>query len=88
LGYDNGTKRYTLIFYSSMETATNIAAGTTSADGKTLTLRGVFDDPQGKHPFKNVIRFESEDVHVFESYAILPDGKELKLVEEITRRVK
>jgi hypothetical protein len=88
LGYDNLTKAYTLIFYSNVETSTNIAKGTLEADGKTLTLRGEFDEPQGKAPFKNVIRMASDDVHVFESYKILPDGTELKLVEETSRRVQ
>jgi len=88
LGYDNLTKVYTLVFFSSMETATNIATGTLDADGKVLTLRGEFDEPQGKYPFKNVIRMDSEDVHVFESYRIMPDGRELKLIEEMNTRVK
>jgi len=88
LGYDNFTKVYTLIFYSSLETATNMAVGTLDADGNTLTLRGEFTEPQGKYPFKNVIRMESDDIHVFQSYKVLPDGTELKLVEQISTRVK
>ena len=88
LGYDNATKLYTQVFYSNMGTATNIATGAVSDDGKTLTLRGEFDEPEGKVPFKNVIRMESDDVHVFESYRIFPDGRELKLIEETNARVK
>jgi hypothetical protein len=88
LGYDNLTKRYTLVFYSSMETTTNIATGTLDAEGKVLTLRGEFEDAQGKHPFKNVIRMESDDVHIFESYKIMPDGTELKAFEQVSRRSK
>lgn len=34
LGYDNATKLYTQVFYSNMGTATNIATGTVSDDGK------------------------------------------------------
>jgi len=88
LGYDNLTKTYTLIFYSSMETATNIATGTLDTDGRTLTLRGEFTEPQGKYGFKNVVRMESDDVHVFESYRVMPDGMELKIIEQISTRVK
>jgi Protein of unknown function (DUF1579) len=88
LGYDNYRKVYTLVFYSSMGTATNTATGGFDAAGKVLTLRGEFDEPDGRTPFKNVIRIESDDVHVFESYRIHPDGKELKLIEEIFTRVK
>ena len=88
LGYDNALEQYTLIFYSSFETATNTAMGTANADGNVITLRGEFDEPEGKAPFKNIMRLENEDVHVFESYKILPDGKELKLVEQVMTRVK
>jgi hypothetical protein len=88
LGYDNALEQYTLIFYSSFETATNTASGTANAERNVITLRGEFDEPEGKAPFKNIIRFEDDDVHVFESYKILPDGKELKLIEQVMRRVK
>jgi hypothetical protein len=88
LGYDNALEQYTLIFYSSFETATNIASGTANPEGNVITLRGEFDEPGGKAPFKNVIRFANDDVHDFESYKILPDGKELKLVEQVMKRVK
>lgn len=88
LGYDNYKKIYTLTFYSSMDTATNTASGTFDADGKVLTLRGEFDEPQGKNRFKNVISIQSDDVRVFESYKILADGKEWKALEETYTRVK
>jgi hypothetical protein len=88
LGYDNLTKAYTLIFYSNMETATNIATGKLEVDGKTLTLRGEFQEPQGKYGFKNIVRMESEDVHIFESYRVMADGSELKLIEQISSRIK
>jgi hypothetical protein len=88
LGYDNATNQYTLIFYSSMETATNIANGTADSTGKVLTLRGEFFEGGSKVPFRNVIRLDSDDVHVFESYRTMPDGKELKLVEQVMTRVK
>lgn len=66
----------------------NFATGTVDANGNLLTLRGEFDEPNGKSPFKNVIRFENEDLRVFESYKIFPDGREVKVVEEIYTRVK
>jgi hypothetical protein len=88
LGFDNFTKTYTLIFFSSMETSTNIATGTLSADGKTLTLRGEFNEPQGKYGFKNVIRLESDDIHIFESYKTMADGTDLKIIEQVSTRVK
>jgi hypothetical protein len=87
LGYDNFTKKYTQIFYSSMGTATNVAEGVFDASGKILTLRGEFDDPSGKYPFKNVIRLDGDDMHTFESYKVLPDGKELKIIEGTFKRV-
>jgi len=88
LGYDNFKKIYTLVFYSSMGTATDTAVGTYDASKKTLTLRGVFDGPGGKEPFKNVVRIESDDVHVFESYKVLKDGSEVKVIEEVFMRQK
>lgn len=88
LGFDNLTQRYTLTFYSSLETATNTASGTADAEGKVITLQGEFNEPGGRVPFKNVIRLESEDVHVFESYHVMPDGKEFKVIEQVMTRVK
>jgi hypothetical protein len=88
LGYDNYTKKYTQVFYSSMGTATNVAEGVFDANGKVLTLRGVFDDPSGKYPFKNVIRLDSDDLHTFESYKIHPDGTESKIIEGMFTRAK
>jgi hypothetical protein len=88
LGYDNARGQYTLVFYSSLDTATNTASGTANAAGNIITLTGEFNEPAGKEPFKNIIRFEGDDVHIFESYKILPDGKELKLIEQVMHRVK
>jgi hypothetical protein len=88
LGYDNAIAKYTLTFYSSFETATNTASGTANAERNVITLRGEFEEPEGKTPFKNVIRFENDDVQVFESYKVLPDGTELKLIEQVMKRVK
>jgi hypothetical protein len=88
LGYDNARGQYTLTFYSSFDTATNTASGTANAEGNIITLSGEFNEPAGKEPFKNIIRFEGDDVHIFESYKILPDGKELKLIEQVMKRVQ
>jgi hypothetical protein len=77
-----------LVFYSSLGTATDTASGTYDGIKKTLVVRGEFDGPGGKEPFKNVIRIESDDVHVFESYKILPDGSEVRVIEETFTRVK
>jgi len=88
LGYDNARGQYTLTFYSSFDTATNTASGAANAEGNIITLTGEFNEPAGKEPFKNIIRFEGDDVHIFESYKILPDGKELKLIEQVMKRVQ
>ncbi len=88
IGYDNHKKVYTQVFYSNMATATNIAQGTLDASGKVLTLFGEFDDPSGKYKFKNVIRLQSDDVHIFESYRIRPDGTEHRAIEGVFTRVK
>jgi hypothetical protein len=88
LGYDNLTQQYTLTFYSSLETATNSASGVANAENNAITLRGEFDEPQGKVPFRNVIRFEDDDTQRFESYRLMQDGRELKLIEQVMTRVK
>ena len=88
LGYDNLTKEYTLVFYSNFGTATDLAVGTFDQEGKALILRGVFNEPAGKTPFKNVLRMESDDVHTFESYKVLPNGTELKVIEQVNTRIK
>lgn len=88
LGFDNVKRVYTLTFYSSMDTATNNAEGSFDEAGRVLTMRGVFTEPQGQVPFRNVLRIENDDAHVFESYRIFPDGRELKVIEERMTRVK
>jgi len=75
LGYDNETHRYTLIFYSNMETATNIASGTADQTGKILTLRGESFAEGGKVPFKNIIHLEGDDVHFSSRIASCPTAR-------------
>jgi hypothetical protein len=88
LGYDSVARQYTQVFYSSMDSTTHIALGTFDDATQTLTLRGTFKEPGGPVPFKNVIRLDNDDEHHFASYRILPDGSEVKVIEQVSTRVR
>ena len=45
IGYDNHTKKYISTWMDSMGTGIYVMEGTASADGKTITQKGQYDDP-------------------------------------------
>jgi hypothetical protein len=88
LGYDNFKKVYNYVLISDLATATYPSSGSLDASGKVLTLTGEMDDVVGKRRVRHVVRIESEDQRVLESYDTLPDGKEFKVLETTYTRIR
>jgi hypothetical protein len=89
LGYDNGRKQFTSSFVCNMGTGTHNGVGTADSSGKTLTFRTEAYCPVQEKVvnFRDVIRIESNDRIVFESY-LLDEGKEVKTMEIVNIRAK
>jgi len=81
-GYDNHTKKYVSTWMDSMGTAILVFEGTASADGKTITQEGHYDDPiKGPTKWRSVTRIVDDNTHMFEMYETDKSGKEEKMME-------
>lgn len=81
-GYDNHSKKYMSTWMDSMGTAIFYMEGTGSADGKTITQRGEYDDPvEGPMKLRSVTRIVDRDHEIFEMYGTDASGKERKMME-------
>ncbi|MCG3123243.1 MAG: hypothetical protein GIKADHBN_01653 [Phycisphaerales bacterium] len=82
-GYNKVTKKYESVWRDNMGTGMMISYGEMSADTKTLTFNGQYDDPMtgGKMKTREVYTWESDDVYTFEMFQTGSDGKETKVVE-------
>jgi len=78
LGYDNASKKYNAVWADNYGTMMMIASGECDASGKTITLRGSFEDPMTNKPcaFRWVYRVESKDAFTMEMFAPDEEGKE------------
>jgi hypothetical protein len=81
-GYDNHTKQYVSTWIDTMGTGIFFMEGTASADGKTVTQTGTYDDPiKGKMQLRAVSRTVDTNTHIFEMYGTGKNGKEWKMME-------
>jgi hypothetical protein len=82
-GYDNVQKKYVAVWIDSFGTGISNSVGTASADGKTITfVREEFDPVSGeKFKSKDIVRLVDRDHHEMDMYKVLPDGKEMKVME-------
>lgn len=81
-GYDNHTKKYISTWMDSMGTAIYFMEGTASADGKTITQKGHYDDPvEGPMNLRSVTKIVDDNHEVFEMYGARKGGKERKMME-------
>lgn len=81
-GYDNHSEKYMSTWMDSMGTAIFYMEGTGSADGKTITQRGQYDDPvEGPMDLRSVTRIVDRDHEIFEMYGTDGSGKERKMME-------
>ena len=81
-GYDNHTKKYVSTWMDSMGTALYFMEGTGSADGKTITQKGHYDDPiEGSMKLRSVTKMVDNNTEIFEMYGTGKNGKERKMME-------
>jgi hypothetical protein len=81
-GYDNHTKKYVSTWMDSMGTGLYFMEGTGSADGKTITQEGSYDDPmEGPMKLRGVTKIVDQNAEIFEMYGTDKNGKEMKMME-------
>jgi len=81
-GYDNHTKKYVSTWMDSMGTGIYYMEGTASADGKTITQKGQYDDPiEGRMKLRGVTKMVDANTQIFEMYGTGKRGKEMKMME-------
>jgi hypothetical protein len=87
VGYDKPHGRYTSGWISTMSTGISSGTGTYDADAKQFTFKTEGYCPLRKAEIqgRDVVRFVSDDKHVFEMYALV-DGKEVKVMELTAQR--
>lgn len=88
IGYDNHTKKYVSTWMDSMGTGIFVMEGTASADGRTITQKGRYDDPiEGPMKLRGVTKIVDDKTELFEMYGTGKNGKEMKMMEiTYTRR--
>jgi hypothetical protein len=89
IGYDNHTEKYVSTWMDTMGTAIMIFEGTASADGRTITQTGRYDDPvQGPMEWRSVTRVVDDNTLEMEMYATGKSGKEEQMMEITYSRAK
>lgn len=82
IGYDNHAKKYISTWMDSMGTGIYLMEGTGSADGKTITQRGRYDDPvEGPIKLRAVTRMVDTNREIFEMYGTGQNGQETRMME-------
>ena len=81
-GYDNHTKKYVSTWMDSMGTGIMFMEGMASADGKTITQKGGYQDPiEGRIKLRAVTKLVDANTKVFEMHGTGKNGKEIKMME-------
>lgn len=91
MGYSNFAKKYWVTWTDDMSTGMMYAEGTASEDGKSITLLGTYDDPMTNtmdKPWKQIMRFTSDDQYSFEAYDQVGTPNEFKTMEITYTRKK
>lgn len=86
--YDNTSGKYVNLWVDSMGTGQYVTLGDYDPATKTYTFTGTTSDPtkpDKRSTMKDVIRFESKDRYVMESYDVV-DGKDNKMMELVYTR--
>jgi hypothetical protein len=88
-GYDNLRKKYVTTWMSTSGTGIMLMEGTGSDDGKTITLKGEHEDPEGgKMQHRAVWKILDDDHQTFEMYAPHQGTKDMKILEITYERKK
>jgi hypothetical protein len=87
-GYDNLKRQYFSVWFDTMLTSYVAQSGQADSTGRVITMTGKFDDPMTRteRTMKSVLRIESDSKHVFETFDVGPDGKEVKTMEIVATR--
>ena len=87
-GYDNTQGKYVGSWVDNFGTGISHSVGRADESGKVLTFEREDYDPAAKKKSKSrdVIRILGADKQVMEMYKVLPDGKELKVMEIVLVR--
>ena len=90
IGYDLYQDKYVTFWIDGWSTSFALTTGTLDASGTVLTESGAYPDPMtaGKtvQKVKNVTTFLPAGGYKFEMFMIMPDGKEVKGMEIVTKR--
>ncbi len=90
IGYDLYQDKYVTFWIDGWSTSFALTTGTLDASGMVLTETGTYPDPMtaGKtvQKVKNVTKFMPKGGYKFEMFMIMPDGKEVKGMEIVTKR--
>lgn len=82
MGYDNRTSKFVSTWMDSMSTSVMWLEGTASADGKTITQTGKYDDPiRGTVEYRGVTKLVNDNTFEFELFNKDKSGKEWKTME-------
>ncbi len=82
IGYDNFTKKYVSTWMDSMGTGIYFMEGTASADGKTITQKGSYNDPiEGPMKLRGVTKIVDNKTEIFEMYGTGKRGKDMKMMQ-------
>jgi hypothetical protein len=86
-GYDNLRKKYVTAWLDNMGTGIFLMEGTASADGKTITLKGKHEEPDGGYmTHRAVWKIVDSNNQTFEMYGAHHGGKEMKMLEIVYTR--
>lgn len=88
-GYDNFKKKYVSTWLDNMGTGISTMEGTRSADGKSIVLWGVMDEPvtgEKDKKVKYVTTFVDENTHVFEVYDVTTYGEKAPVMRHTYKR--
>jgi len=89
MGYNNATKQYEACWTYTMSTAILTLTGTSSDNGKTITMRGSFADAGGaRQNLKVITRQVDADHFVVDLIGETADGKDGPLLSTTYTRVK
>jgi hypothetical protein len=82
-GYNTITNQYEGFWIDTASTMMTTETGQVDTSGKVWTMTGTFHDPETGAPMqkRSVITLRDDDNHAMESFFILPDGKETKVME-------
>ena len=87
--YDNIQKKYVTAWMDTTGTGIFMMEGAASPDGRTITLRGQFEEPGGGHTdHRAVWKLIDDNKQKFDMYGTHHGGKEMKVMEIIYTRTQ